>query len=325
VIDPRLYDKFFRLRTLYRIKTKDRKSQLFKPNRIQERLIREIRPNLGKDGQITRPIRHFTLKYRQGGLSTFWLLWWLDDTIFHKNVNTGILAHKKESLGYLWEIIRHAYDTMPAGLRPSSGDDSKSSLSFPTVGSKIFVSLGIRSTGVHNLHISEWCYIDDHNLAASKGATSPNSNITGESTGNGVGNDGYTVYTESQTEENNFKSLFIPWYLQEEYTLPVPSEVKRTEEEGRFSKLALKENSVNISDGQILFRRSKKKELRSFFPQEFPETEDDAFMESGSKFFNNKKIITLLKECNEPIEETHEWTKWEEPDPKCEYGRCRHR
>jgi len=287
---------------LYKIRDKNKNLILLNPNIIQQAIIKSI--------EGMKPIRAFYLKYRQGGVSTWWLIWWLDDTIFHKNTITGILSHERESLGYLFEIIRLAYKEMPKEWQPRLDKDSQTTLTFPDINSKIFVSLSIRSTAVHNLHISEWCYIEDTNVRASLGAVSPTSNVTGESTGNGVGNDGYITYTEAEMGLNGFKPMFFPWWIQPEYRVPLNGlKIIRTNEE---SKLPL-------DDEQVLFRRLKKRELKTDFPKEMPESEMDAFMSAGKNYFNHKKIIVLMKEAKEyvkehpPWQQTDDYIAWEEP------------
>lgn len=256
------------------------------------------------------PVRYFNLKYRQGGVSTFFLLWWLDDTIFNNNTTTGILSHKNESLKYLMEIIRTAHKTMPPRLRPKLGDNSKTSLSFPEIDSKIMVSLSIRSTAVHNLHISEWCLAKDDEVKASIGATGPTANISGETTGNGVGNYGYEVYQDAKLEENGYKAHFVPWFVQPEYRLPLngidPKSVMDALKPGERKLKAMMESDYGLilDAGQVLWRRWADKTHKALRGQEYPETDEEAFRTSGSKFFDYKKIHRLILHAKDLLKET---------------------
>lgn len=315
-----LGNKLWRLQTLYKIRDKERRLTKLRLNNIQKRMLADV--------VSQKPTRHFFLKYRQGGVSTFWLLYWLDDTIFTENTITGILADKKENLGYLFEIVRLAHAYMPDKYRPRLGDDSKSALSFPDINSKIMVSLSIKSTALHNLHISEWCYCDDDEIGRTMAACSPTANITGESTGNGIGNNGHEIYQEARQGEGSFKASFYPWFIQEEYGLPTNGmTVRLTPEETKLNNYMQREYGISLTPEKILFRRQKQKDLKGLFPQEYPETDEDAFLTTGNKFFNARKIMCLLNEAREylrahppKIDEHGYWTMWDDVKPKHVYA-----
>lgn len=313
-------NKLWRLTNLYKIKTKDARLVRWRPNFLQRVMLRQLRADCDADWNPVRPIRDIIIKYRQGGVSTFWLLWWLDEVIWNPNTTVAIVAHKQEAIGYLFEIIRLAHESMPDEVRPRVGSDSVRELSFPDLKSKIMVSLEIRSTAVTALHISEWCFIDDAKVRASKGAVPPFGHISGESTGNGIGGDGYETFVDARDGEGRFRRLFVPWYIQREYRLPIDEgtpQLKRTPDELKLTERARIEWGFELTDEQILFRRDKRRELKGLFGQEFPETEDDAFLASGSPFFDNFKIKALLDEeikHGAPAVETEpEWTMWERP------------
>lgn len=314
-----LANKRWRMENLYKIKPKKGGSIDLKFNGVQQNILREIASN----NLIKCPIRYYKIKARQQGVSTFWLIFWLDHTIFHKGQTTGILAHKNENLRYLMEIIRYAHQTMPDQLRPKLGDDSKTSLSFPDLNSKIFTSLSIRSTALQNLHISEMCFIKDLNIQATLGATNEQTtNITIESTGNGIGNYGHEFFYAN----NGYIKSFSPWFVQAEYRIPLNGlEIKHTKEENRLLEYAERKYNIFIDNEQILWRRKNKSNLRGMFPQEFPETEDDAFSMSGIGYFNKKKIMRLVQEARIWLKdvgvhkETEDEVYYEKPKTKCLY------
>lgn len=312
-------NKAWRVQNLYKIRTKTKTLTKMRFNPVQWEIYKRIKDQ--------KPVRYFNVKYRQGGVSTFFLLWWLDDTIFHPNTTTGILSHKKESLNYLMEIIRTAHGNMHSALRPRLGDDSKSVLSFPDIGSKIMVSLSIRSTAVHNLHVSEWCLAKDEEVQASIGAAGPNANITGESTGNGVGNYGYEVYQDAKAGENGYIAHFAPWFIQPEYSHPLngitPSSIMDhlKPEEKRLQAMMLKDYGLTLKPEQVLWRRWADKTYKSLRGQEFPETDEEAFRTSGTKFFDYKKIHRLMMHAKDVLREhppiaegeNGDWVQFEKP------------
>lgn len=307
-----LGNKRWRMENLYSIRDKDRRLRRLKFNRIQTIIWNETR------GQT--PIRDLTLKYRQGGVSTFWLIHWLDDTIFTPQTQSGVLAHKVESLHYLMAILKTAHESMPEALRPRLGDDSKTKMSFPDIGSDMICALDIRSTALHNVHASEWALCEDARVRATLGAVGAKGNVSGETTGNGIANDFHDTFKEAKRGDNTYRARFLPWYFQEEYRLPVLSPVNRSPAELEMTARALRDFGETIDDGQILFRRYKQKELKESFPPEFPECESDAFFTTGLTFFNSRKMEKLY-------DESKEWEKgngeagddyqaqWEKPQP----------
>ncbi|HEA21448.1 MAG TPA: hypothetical protein ENH87_11070 [Pricia antarctica] len=233
--------------------------------------------------------------------------------MFTQNITTGILSHKWESLNHLWSIVMLAYKMLPADLQAPLGEESRRALYFKEIESKIFISVSIKSTAVHNLHISEWCWCKDDEVKMTLGATSPDTNITGESTGNGVANDGYLTYQDAVTGDNEYRYLFLPWFIQREYQLPLkeiePDSIMKhlKEDEKRVQRIMLDDYKMVLTPEQVLWRRQTKRAQKDLFPQEFPETAEDAFVSSGKHFFAVKKILELLKDARA-------WNKANTPD-----------
>lgn len=316
-----LGNRWWRIQNLYKIRDKNRNLVRLKLNRIQRYIVAQMRAQ-EKAGQ---PFRNLILKYRQGGVSTLMALLYLDDTIFHRNTITGILAHKKENLGYLFEIPRMAHQYMSSEFQPRLGDDSKTALSFPDINSKMFVSLSIRSTAVHNLHISEWAHCPDDEIQATLGSISPTANVTGETTANGTGNDFFEKYELAKMGKNDYQPIFIPWFLQEEYRIETRGMVvEPTPEERKMMEAALKDFGVTITPEQLLFRRQKERDLKRMRPQEFPENDEEAFLTSGNKFFDGRKVRVLRREAiqwaeENPPERGDNWIMYEKPTKGCVY------
>lgn len=314
-----------RIQTLYKIKDKNKRIVNCKFNPAQWQIVKDIWEQISKG----EPIRHFDLKSRQVGVSTFWLLWWLDETIFEENVTTGVLAHKWESLNLLWDIVELAYQNFPYRL-PLKQESAKA-LEFKDNNSKMFISLSIRGGTLHNLHVSEWCWCRDEEIRATLGACSPLTNISGESTGKGVGNDGYLTYQDAKTSDNEYKPRFIAWFLAPEYALPLKgmdiSLIMKNlnPEEERLQKIMKDDYNMILTPEQILFRRQKKKALKDLFPQEYPETDEDAFITSGDHYFNLKKWLALLEEAREwhkkenYYERTNDYVAFEQPNRRDTY------
>lgn len=302
--------KLWRIQNLYKINSKYTGVHSFR--------FRNIQRTIAKDFWEQSAIRYFVLKHRQALVSTLFLLYWLDECIFTNNFVAGVLAHKWESLKILFNIIRFAYDNMPTNCKPKLSQDSASQLVFEN-GSKIFVSLEIRSIGLNALHISEWCFCQDDLVIASMNSVGPQGHITGESTANGVGNHGYNIYQDGKRGLNRFKVRFIPWWDNEFYHIPLNGipEIMPTEEERKLP--------VKLSSEQLLFRRESKRNYGHLFDQEVAENDDSCFLTSGGAYFNNRKIHTLFKSSKDHIQNVKpyllkdDFIAWENPSKNCFY------
>jgi hypothetical protein len=295
-------NKVWRINNLYKIRTKNQGVARFKLNDLQIKILHDIAG--------MKPVRHITLKTRQVGLSTFWEIYWLDDSWFQDGVITGIMAHKRESIEHLTSIVKIAMATFP-GRKVEVVEENKTRISFPN-NSSILFSLEFRSTPLHNLHISEWCFCDNERVWATVGATNKWTNITGESTGNGIGNDGYLTWMAAKEGNNGFRYRFIPWFAHDEYRMPLNGMQAFVPD--------AKEKKWGLDQEQIHFRRQMQEKLKSAFIVEYPETEEDAFAQSGIGFFDNRKIVTLVREArdmdskNEPVRDSL-YTIWEPAQP----------
>lgn len=297
--------KLWRIQNLYKINSKYTGAHTFNFLPVQWEIYTEL--------EKQDPKRYFILKSRQPGISTFFLLYWLDTTLFMPNNTTGILAHKWESLKSLFKIIRYAYDNIPEP-KPKLGKETETSMSFPQLNSEIFVSLEIRSAALTNLHISEWCLCEDDRIKASLAAVGEKGHITGESTGFGVGNHGYNTYQDAKLGLNQYKCKFIPWWDNPYNVTPLNGieKLELTKEE--------KALPVILKPEQILHRRYKKRELRELFSQEWAEDDETCFLSTGGTYFNNKKIHKLFLMAkkwltqNKVYEQSDDYIAWEKPD-----------
>lgn len=268
-----LNDPEWRLNSgFYKIKDKNKKIIPFKFNAQQKQLY---------DNQDQKDI---VLKSRQIGVSTYYTLKLLDECIFYNNVVSAVLSHKRESLIYLFEIIKFAYDNLPDFIKPEAKYDTKYELSFDN-GSKIFVSLEIRSTTCNNLHISEAAFISDESRIKASLETVPiqGGRVSIESTPNGMAGYFYESWRNKTINQH-----FFPWFDFDEYRLPVGKNEK--------IKPSKEEKKLKLDAEQIKFRRSKINDLGDLFFQEYPEDSLSCFLTSERSFFNLVRINTLHKD-----------------------------
>lgn len=310
-----LGNRWWRLRNLYPIRTKGQERRLLRFNPVQQDLARFM-----KASPKARP---FVLKARQVGISTAFLLYHLDAAIFSKDCLFGVLSHSRESLGYLHEILRYSIEGMPDFVRPRMDESSKTAFSFADSRSRVFVSLGFRSTAVHRLHISEYAFIDPSEVEASLAAAGPDASVSAETTPNGM-NHGFDAWSDSAAGIGSWSPLFFPWFADPTYSIPLNGlKVQRTAEEIKLAERALRSHGLVLSDEQVLFRRKKQRELKRSFLQEYPEDAESCFLSSGgTRFFDAAKIQILLKEAVAipPVEQEADYVMWEKPQHRHVYA-----
>jgi hypothetical protein len=277
----------WRLEHLYQIRTQLAQKTVFKMNSVQQEIARYL-PHWHK---------FLILKARQMGVSTLFLLWHLDATLFTPNTSTAIIAHRRDSLKYLFRIIRLAYRTCPDAIqladgriwrKPVASFDTANELYFKDLDSTIYVALEVRSDTVHRCHVSEAHHIKDAEnvLAATMGALVPGGVLTMETTANGMGGVFYDLWNEAEAGESDFMPLFYGYQFHEDYRMPVPKDFTLTPEEEKYMAVP----GMHLE--ALSWRRMKMREpgMRELFKQEFPANAQEAFLTSGRSPFDREKV-----------------------------------
>lgn len=270
----------------------------FQPNQIQIQHLKERAEHR----------YNLILKARQFGFTTLYCIDDLDEALWVDGMTCGIIAHEAKKLQDYFTIIKRAFENLPEFLKPECKTDTKYMYEFirrfngEPMDSSIYVSVDIRGGTVQKLHITESAYIKDRQRlnAGSKQAVPLTGWISEETTGNGF-NEFYDFYTSSQNNPNigemDYKTYFYPWFLNKEYSLQGVLEDK-TEKETEIQRL------YNLTDGQLLWRRWKIKELMSetgglglngeqLFKQEYPATITEAFQSGAGNIFDSEKIDSI--------------------------------
>lgn len=279
----------WRLNHLYRIVNKAGELIQFRENGIQKR----INDSTSKRKRI--------LKYRQGGVSTNEILKACDDVFFHRNRTACLLAHDNDGLETIFNMARNAFKFLPDNLKPTldRGGGSKYEMVFPELNSRIYADLEVRGGTIHRLHISEAAFADKDRIKATKEAVPIDTGIvTEETTPNGMGNHFYRAWIE---RDKYYENMFFPWYVDKQYQLD-PISGEPTDEELAFMAKAKRLYNVDITKGQLAFRRFKQADLKDLFIQEYPEDEVTCFLASGGAPFDLTIIQEMIRDAPEPIE-----------------------
>ena len=294
-IKANLSSKWWRLNNLYYITTKfGGQKVLFKPNQHQKYLFENWHN------------RSIVLKARQLGITTFIVIYMLDDCLFKENQACGLIAHTKQDASKIFrKKVQYAYQHLPEWVLRLPGTKFTKNESGWMVfenGSSFYVSNSMRSDSITHLHVSEFgkiCAKDmgkaEEIIAGAMQAVEQNQDITIESTAEGPTGPFFDYCNMAMTAERSGKRLtnmdwkftFFSWFVEDSYKqkdwrhVTVPAQL-----ETYFARLK-DEREITLSDAQKAWYT---KQLETFcrgtqitqtgwdtMRKEFPSYPDEAF------------------------------------------------
>lgn len=292
-----------------KIRTKNGQVVQLKPNHIQKILVDRVIEKL--DGG--EPVRFIILKARQQGVSTIveaLIYWW---TTTHKGQQSKIIAHNTDTSEYLYSMFRTFYDNSLPNFQPSTKYNTRNDITFdnennPEKGLKSQIDTATaensgtgRGQTVQWLHASEVAlWPKGQEIVAGLMQAVPlmaSTAIFLESTANGIGDYFHTTWQAAKRGESTFEPLFFPWNIHEEYSITPPRHFRLTAEEKKVRK------EHKLTYGQIYWRRKKLLEFvgdEKRFYQEYPLTDTEAFLASGTPRFNVHKLAEMEEKCYDP-------------------------
>jgi hypothetical protein len=297
-----------------KIHTKAGELRKFMPNLYQVQLNKIIEEK--KKENV--PIRLRVLKCRQIGCST-----WGSSLVYHFcatnfNKNAMIIAHDVDSSGGLFEMTKRFWDHSPETLRPMRKRSNQKEVLFgnPESESKVQgldssikietankLSAG-RSKTIQCLHMSEKAFWRDAATLQTGLYQSipykPGTIILDESTANGISGEGEQFYND--WNDSSFTNIFFKWTHNSEYEIPLIDEFILDDYEKELMDLHPELNKEKLN-----FRRYKiKNEMGSAildpetqFQQEYPFSEQEAFISSGRPVFNMSQILKDIEKAKE--------------------------
>lgn len=292
LLQPFRDDFLFYAPRCLKIRQKDGPVEPFRLNKAQLYLHKRLEEQLKEKGKI----RALGLKGRQQGFSTY-----VEGRFYHKvslgfGKRAGILTHQQASTDALFEMTKRFHDNCPEVLRPKTGASSAKELRFADLDSGYFVAtagskgVGRGFGGVQYFHSSEaafWPNAEEHFAGIMQ--TIPNARGTEviiESTANGPGNLFYEMWQEAEGGKGEFIAVFVPWFWQEEYRLPLPEGFVLDAEEAEYSSV------YGIDNHQMAWRRAKiRDEFRgdgALFDQEYP-----ACIAAGTRIGTDRGILPI--------------------------------
>lgn len=292
-----LASKLWRLNNIYYIKNKTGNIVKFRMNAAQ-RLVAEIIHN-----------RKVILKSRQLGMSTYHLIYNLDESIFKDNLTNGILAQDLEAAKNLLTKCNEAWNYLDPRIKEflnlDIDSDNKTEFSFSN-NSKILIKTSFRSGTLQNLHISELGKIAATDPKKSQEiktgtlqAIGGGRKVTIESTAEGNSGLFYDIWHKairmqqegSVFSELDFYPIFLSWVGDPDCVLETNKLISEDMAE-YFNNLEF-EIGQTLTQQQKNFYITKLEELGDSIKQEYPSTSAEAFEASKDGRYYAKEMNIL--------------------------------
>jgi hypothetical protein len=265
-----------------------------------------------------------TLKARQLGISTVSLamdLFWAGK---YRGINGALVVHDEPARDQFRTTMELYYGSLPNELKWPIRQHNRNQLVFENgsrfqykiAGTSVRAgssSLG-RSSALSFCHSTECAFYGDENgiesLVATFAQQNPHRLFHWESTANGFNH--YWDMWRSAKNAHSKRTIFIGFWANELYRLPRGSALwaaywgangRLTREERAMVREVKQLYDVVIDDEQIAWRRWTLKEILNDneikLEQEYPATEFEAFISSGSQFFTARRLADAHKILND--------------------------
>lgn len=276
-----LKDKRWRLNNLYYVKNKDGVRVKFKFNKAQKVFFDNMHS------------RNIILKARQLGFTTFIQIYILDDSLFTKNRNSGVIAHiKDDAIAFFKDKILFAYNNLPDTLKASitAKNENAGELRLNN-GCVIRVGTSLRSGTNQNLHVSELgklcAKFPEKAREVVTGALNTvhkNATVWVESTAEGRSGAFFDMCQEARNRveepgQLEYKFHFFGWFFDPDYTTEQQVYISPEWEEyfKTVEKFSFDNYGIKLTEGNKAWYIIKAKEQGEDMKREFPSTPDEAF------------------------------------------------
>ena len=313
----------WRLNNLYWITTKDGSREIFKMNRAQKHFY----DNFIK---IPHPYhRHVILKSRQLGFTTFIDLLGFDFILFNSNKNAIVIAHKVGDVTDIFDKkIEYALRNMAEDVKDAFFKiNQRSSRKIQVVidygsdqgsTSSITVAVSGRSGTYHFVHISEFakmCMQFPRRAEEVERGTFPTVPFDGfifiESTAEGMSGRFYEMFQENwltrdkitpQLSQVQFLPHFYNWQYDDMEMKKIYETIPIEDMEPCEIDWASYKEEHNLSDKEITYYymkwlqfggKNSPDAIKSLM-QEYPTTQEEAFLSSGQAYFPTSKVASML-------------------------------
>ena len=270
--------------------------------------------NLQRDFLDNKKKFNIILKSRQLGFSVMVCAYAIYIAITKKNSVCMMLSHNDESTRAIFNKLKQIYNSIPDAIRPELIRNNRAELQLSN-GSIISCStMGRTDKGRGNtadlIHISEFAFVKSDIASKQLLSLEQSLNATGtlivETTANGL-NFFHNIYQKSKRNENAYNSFFYNYVDGKDMFLEQYKEYKEIWKAQHNGK-TLKQNDLNEEEKEIMnnypnatidvmcWRRLKiANSSQDQFNQEYPISDDVAFISTGANVFDNKRVATVLQ------------------------------
>lgn len=270
----------------FQIINKQGKVQQFITNNVQDRYYLGLASHYGKD---IEGVRDIILKARKEGISSIILaIFAVDFLVAEYPIASVCIADKHEETKKLFNKAKFFIEsalvkqgkTLSEYCDVSNANEIRNKTNgatfwIGTAGSKV----ASRAESVQNLHFSEASHFPDTDIITARetieGALQMVDQGTGkvfiESTANGYGNYYQELETKAYQGDSSFRSVFF--------------------------------GADELYSKEWLAQKEREFTTREMFLQEYPNTRDEAYMSSGSLFFDREALKWLQSNVRKPIME----------------------
>lgn len=301
----------------------------FKPLELNE-AQRIVQGELSAQLKETGRIRAIILKARQEGVSTLVAARFFRAIHLWPGIVAMVIADSLTRAGALYDIYDRYYNNLPPELKPNRvRRANQRSVKFDH-DSELMVRPATdkeagRAITVHRVHASELAYwgaeAEETWLSLLQAVPDQGSEVIVESTAHGAGGLFHRLWEDAERGDSGWLPIFLPWWIHEEYdtTSPDPGLVQEiADRPDDFEKQALGEGfeyrgkTYVLRPSQLCWRRMvltekfggdpkhPSKDAVRWFMQEFPATAEEAFLVSGSCFFDEDKLREMARHAKDP-------------------------
>lgn len=232
-----------------------------------------------------------------------------------KPTNAVVISHEKEATKRLFMAVRFFLDNLYQ--RPETTIDSKQEIKFNYHGSSYFIgTAGQKAFGrgdtVSRAHLSEAAFYEDfERILAGISEAAEYGQIDIETTPNGR-EAFYDQWQKAKHGRSPYTPIFIPWFYNSDYSSAIMTEADKqglsvgvqemfavndeefragiSQQEHELIKKVKHDYGIELTVGQLKWRRYKIWDKGGLFYQEYPEDDASCFLQSGRSVFT--KITT---------------------------------
>jgi hypothetical protein len=327
-------EKFIEL--FFYIVNKRKKTVPFFLNTVQKHVIERINKGVADyTAGLRNSLKFRCLKGRQQGVTALITAYQLACTILHTNFSGYTMADTGDNARVILnDKGKYPYKHIPNIFKPHEKFNSANEIFFDRLNSSWRIASAEsgeagRSRTLNFFHGSETGFWDNYLgiMAALNPALTEDAIIFEESTANGH-NDFHGNWFD---ENSDYENIFLVWWLSAEYRAKFESEEKEAEfkeaVEGEFTPFHKKLNLLRTKEGldwnQLYWYNNKRKALKDKLEQEYPCTEEEAFLHSGRPYFDvqvlQQKLIEYKNIQPAEIRANGEIVLFEKPIPEEKY------